>query len=282
VEQENGYEVLISTSAYHSLAKRAGKNKVPLSIVEQVYARGYVTADLNSKNSPQQQAFQRVDSFLHGGQAQNLDEDLTEKINVPDGSKHMHIVKQAIARHKKRDNPLKEDVLNEEGVPPLGTKTAKIAGKTIRGAYRLYKKTREIQRKSRENTSDISSTSTPKRRKYKYEKEAETEKRNAHADQKSRERESSERERVKLQYGHGSGPLSRDELKRIKKAEGKSSSSSHKSDKKVDGTKTWYAPGGKGSGEQWVDKKSKFKHKLATWAHNKLRRIRKKYENSDE
>ena len=286
VEQESGYEVLISTSAWHSLAKRAGKNGVPLSVVEQVYARGYLTADDDSNNSPEQQAFQRVDSFIHGGQAQELDEDLTE-VTVPNGSRHLHIVRKVIKRYESKRNSLKEDVVDEEGVPPLGYTTAKGILKGIRGTYRIYRKAKKIHNQNQQRVAGAKlSSDKPKRRKFKYEIAAETKRRNARADEKSRASETAERERVskesgiskeKIQTGHGSGPLDNDELSRIKKAENKSSNS--EIDKNADGTKTWYARKGKGSGEHWVDRDSPFKAKLKVWAMNKLRDIRKKYEN---
>jgi len=106
VEQTSGSEILVSTAAWLSLAKKAGKNSLPLSVVEQVYVRGFLEADTNSQNSVEQQAFQRVDSFIHGGKAVRLDEDLLgEAITVPQGKNHMHIVKKAIKRYQtlKRD-----------------------------------------------------------------------------------------------------------------------------------------------------------------------------------
>jgi hypothetical protein len=289
VEQETGYNVLISTSAWHSLAKRAGKNDIPLSVVEQVYARGYLSADETSKNSPEQQAFSRVDSFLHGGQAQNLDEDLME-VAVPKGHRHMHIVKSAIKRYESKDNPLKEDVLNEKGVPPLGYTTAKKIIKGARWAHKRYKEAKENSSKGsgekRVAGALLDTSSRPKRRMFKYEKEARAKavskkvREKSIADTHAHYKELSKKTGIpekKILKGHGSGPLKKAELHRIKKAEGKSSTS-HKSDKDVDGTKTWYAPQGKGSGEHWVDRKAKFKHKLGAWAANKLRRTRKKYE----
>jgi hypothetical protein len=101
VEQTSGSEILVSTSAWLSLAKKAGKNSLPLSIVEQVYVRGFLEANPNSQNSIEQQAFQRVDSFIHGGKAVQMDEDLlNEMIAVPQGKNHMHIVKNAIKRYQ--------------------------------------------------------------------------------------------------------------------------------------------------------------------------------------
>ena len=101
VEQTSGSEVLVSTSAWLSLAKKAGKNSLPLTVVEQVYVRGFLEANPNSQNSVEQQAFQRVDSFIHGGKAVQMDEDLlNEKIVMPQPDRHMHIVKNAIKRYQ--------------------------------------------------------------------------------------------------------------------------------------------------------------------------------------
>ena len=109
VEQTSNIECPISTTAFYSLAKQAGKNKVLLSILEQVYCRGIIDANPHSRNTSEQNAFNRVNSFLHQGKAYELDHDLAEQITVPDGRKHMHIIKKAIKGHQERNKPLVED-----------------------------------------------------------------------------------------------------------------------------------------------------------------------------
>ena len=108
VEQTSNIECPISTTAFYSLAKQAGKNKVLLSILEQVYCRGIIDANPHSRNTSEQNAFNRVNSFLHQGKAYELDHDLAEQITVPDGRKHMHIIKKAIKGHQERNKPLVE------------------------------------------------------------------------------------------------------------------------------------------------------------------------------
>jgi hypothetical protein len=114
IEASTGESIPISQKAWYSLAKRAGKNNTLLSIIEQVYCRGIFTADDASYNSPEHQAFCRVDSFLHEGKAYELDYDLvTEQCTVPDGRKHMHIIKNAIKTHKKINQ---KEVIKESNV----------------------------------------------------------------------------------------------------------------------------------------------------------------------
>ena len=263
VEQETGYEVLISASAWHSLAKRAGKNSVPLSIVEQVYARGYLSADENSKNSPEQQAFQRVDSFLHGGQAQNLDEDLINEIKVPNGSRHMHIIKQAVKRYESKKNPITEDTFDEEGVYPAGYKAA-------RWIYRRVKDARKRQAQSKAEAETSSETPKPKRRMYKYEKDEHDKDIRKRIVRRSVEQTKARQSKLakdtgislkKIQRGHGSGPLDPDELRKLKTAEEGKPVTRAKAKNPVPKTK------------------GRYREKLAVWAVKKLRDTRKKYEN---
>jgi hypothetical protein len=245
--------------------------------VEQVYARGYLTANEDSKNSPEQQAFQRVDSFIHGGQAQELDEDLTE-VAVPNGSKHMHIIRSAIKRYESKKNPLKEDVIDEEGVPPLGYTTAKNVVKAARWAHKRYKEAKRDSQESKNNRVagallDTSSRPKPKRRMYKHEIEARDkaiEKRvreKSVADADAHHKSLSKKLGIplkKIKRGHGSGPLTRNELDRIKAAE--SGNPIPKSNNSYRAPKTH----------------GRTKEKVAVWAVKKLRNIRKKYENNND
>lgn len=110
VEQKSGTAVAVSTPSWLSLAKKAGKSHFSLSIVEQVYCRGLLSSKYNPKNTPEQQAFNRVDSFLHEGKAYELDQDLLMEIpKVPDGRKHMSIIKSAIKHHEERNKPQQTD-----------------------------------------------------------------------------------------------------------------------------------------------------------------------------
>jgi len=98
-------DIQISERAWLSLARKAGKSKIPLTTLEEVYIRGYYSANPYSKNLPEQQAFNRVNSFMSGGKARELDEDLiVETPKVPDGRKHMSTIKNAIRKYEAPSN----------------------------------------------------------------------------------------------------------------------------------------------------------------------------------
>lgn len=130
VEQESSATIAVSTPAFLSLAKRAGKSKYPLTVLEQVYCRGILNSKYHPKNTPEQQAFQRVDSFIHEGKAYELDKDLlSETPIVPDGKKHMHIIKNAIKRHEERNKPedTTEDPIKEDWASSVGVGLGRLA-----------------------------------------------------------------------------------------------------------------------------------------------------------
>jgi hypothetical protein len=111
VEQSSKKSIALSTPSFLSLARKSGKSDVPLTVLEQVYARGLLESVPSSKNTPEQQAFHRVESFIHRGKAYELDQDLiTEIPKVPDGSKSMYIIKNAIKNHEERNKPLDESI----------------------------------------------------------------------------------------------------------------------------------------------------------------------------
>jgi hypothetical protein len=78
VEELSGVAVPISVKALESLATKAENNKPIFKLLEQVYCRGLIAARDNSPNSPEQQAFSRVNSFLNYGKAFDIDSDLLE------------------------------------------------------------------------------------------------------------------------------------------------------------------------------------------------------------
>lgn len=57
-----------------SLYKKSKSCDIPLEVLEQVYIRGYKVA------GSEQAGFARVDSFIHGGHAADLDKDLQETV----------------------------------------------------------------------------------------------------------------------------------------------------------------------------------------------------------
>ena len=75
-EQDSGSLVPITEKAHKSLYKKADRRQDMFEVLEQVYCRGYIRA----KENPEEQAFNRVNSFLSWGRAWDLDQDLIEGI----------------------------------------------------------------------------------------------------------------------------------------------------------------------------------------------------------
>jgi hypothetical protein len=62
-----------------SLYKKSRQSGYAIDILEEVYRRGFDSWDEKFDNTPQQYAFDRVNSFVSGGLAAGLDSDLLEK-----------------------------------------------------------------------------------------------------------------------------------------------------------------------------------------------------------
>lgn len=61
-----------------SLYKKSSQSDIPISILEEVYRRGLIMWDETSNKTQEQYAFDRVNSFISGGFAAELDEDLKQ------------------------------------------------------------------------------------------------------------------------------------------------------------------------------------------------------------
>jgi hypothetical protein len=70
------HALALSPKQIHSLYKKSKYSNISLETLEEVYSRGYDAADEHKE----QAGFNRVDSFIHGGEAATLDEDLNEKV----------------------------------------------------------------------------------------------------------------------------------------------------------------------------------------------------------
>lgn len=70
----------LTTEAKLSLYKKSQKYDISISILEQVYSRGYSIWDDSFGQTPEQFAFDRVNSFVSGGFARELDDDLFEGV----------------------------------------------------------------------------------------------------------------------------------------------------------------------------------------------------------
>ena len=65
------------------LIKKSHTSEVGFDLILEVYLRGLMDWDETKRNDPNQYAFDRVNSFLNGGRAIVLDEDLTDVVKVP-------------------------------------------------------------------------------------------------------------------------------------------------------------------------------------------------------
>lgn len=72
---------LLSEAADAALLERAEKFNVPVEVLREVFDRGVVAWDEDTGKTPSQYAFNRVDSFLNGGYAAKLDEDLLNELS---------------------------------------------------------------------------------------------------------------------------------------------------------------------------------------------------------
>lgn len=66
-----------------ALYDKSKKSGFPLGILEQVYHRGVASYDATSNKTPEQKAFERVNSFIANGMARRLDKDLYEQSQLP-------------------------------------------------------------------------------------------------------------------------------------------------------------------------------------------------------
>ena len=79
VEQLDGSVMSLTNKAKLSLYKKSLNSGIGADILEEVYTRGYSAWDESFDGTPEQFAFDRVNSFISGGFATTLDEDLMEK-----------------------------------------------------------------------------------------------------------------------------------------------------------------------------------------------------------
>ena len=82
VEQLDGSVIPLSNKAKLSLYKKSLNSGIGADILEEVYVRGYSTWNESFHGTPEQFAFDRVNSFISGGFAQQLDQDLIENIDA--------------------------------------------------------------------------------------------------------------------------------------------------------------------------------------------------------
>ena len=76
VEQLDGSAIALTNEAKLSLYKKSQKSGISTGILEEVYTRGYRIWNESFGQTPEQFAFDRVNSFIAGGFAAQLDDDL--------------------------------------------------------------------------------------------------------------------------------------------------------------------------------------------------------------
>lgn len=79
--EQNGSAITLSNKAKISLYKKSVNSGISADILEEVYSRGFVTWNESFGGTPEQFAFDRVNSFISGGFAADLDEDLRDWFN---------------------------------------------------------------------------------------------------------------------------------------------------------------------------------------------------------
>lgn len=77
-EQIAGSAIALTNEAKLSLYKKSQKSGIPTNVLETVYYRGYKIWNESFGQTPEQFAFDRVNSFIAGGFAAQLDDDLME------------------------------------------------------------------------------------------------------------------------------------------------------------------------------------------------------------
>ena len=83
VEHKAESAMVLSNKAKLSLYKKSVNTGIPANILEEVYYRGFSTWIPDFKESQEQFAFSRVNSFISGGFARKLDHDLCESKEEP-------------------------------------------------------------------------------------------------------------------------------------------------------------------------------------------------------
>lgn len=119
--------MIINNSTKLSLYKKSQKSGISVDILEEVYRRGYSIWNDSFDGTPEQFAFDRVNSFIAGGFALQLDEDLLEnwqdsKYKNPEGG----LTKAGVMAYRKEHpgSHLKTAVTTEPSKLKPGSKSA--------------------------------------------------------------------------------------------------------------------------------------------------------------
>jgi len=127
VEQLDGSAIALTNEAKLSLYKKSQKSGISTDILEEVYYRGYDIWNQSFGQTAEQFAFDRVNSFIAGGFALELDDDLIEnwqnsKYKNPEGGLTQAGVNAY--RHEHPGSKLKTAVTTEPSKLKAGSKSA--------------------------------------------------------------------------------------------------------------------------------------------------------------
>jgi hypothetical protein len=78
VVEQNSSAIVLTNEQKLSIYKKSQKSGISTDILEEVYCRGYSIWNESFGQTPEQFGFDRVNSFISGGFAADLDDDLLE------------------------------------------------------------------------------------------------------------------------------------------------------------------------------------------------------------
>ena len=108
-------EHLITDSAEKSLIKKSDKSGVPLTVIKEVYDRGIQEWSEDSDKTPQQVAFERVNSFISQGETfYTKDQDLNESFGSFFTAKDLGMRAQGGFEHHPSVQVVLEDAASHE------------------------------------------------------------------------------------------------------------------------------------------------------------------------
>lgn len=87
-----------------SLYKKSTNSGISPNILEEVYRRGYNTWNDSFNQTPEQFAFDRVNSFIAGGFAAKLDADLIDQDDKPINETKVQLIRRVIHENKGNSN----------------------------------------------------------------------------------------------------------------------------------------------------------------------------------
>jgi hypothetical protein len=141
----------VQTKEAMSLLNKAEKSGVDVEIIFEVFARGY------EENEDINEAFNRVNSFIAGGKAAEMDKDLSEKVKEPTGGLKDACWSgyTAVGMKMKNGRKVPNCVPKEEAKSDAQQRAAGAALATQRGEYEGGKKGGAINRMALMKTKDL-------------------------------------------------------------------------------------------------------------------------------